>query len=41
MIIGVGKAMPPELAKWDNPNRPITASGAWLTSKYLNAMFML
>lgn len=27
MITGVGKAMPPELVKWDNPNRPIIASG--------------
>lgn len=27
MITGVGKAMPANLAKWDNPNRPITASG--------------
>lgn len=27
MITGVGKAMPPDLVKWDNPNRPITASG--------------
>lgn len=27
MITGVGKAMSPDLAKWDNPNRPITASG--------------
>ncbi|XP_046405288.1 follistatin-related protein 5-like isoform X4 [Ischnura elegans] len=27
MITGVGKAMQPSLAQWDNPNRPIAASG--------------
>ncbi|KAG8235846.1 hypothetical protein J437_LFUL015639 [Ladona fulva] len=27
MITGVGRAMQPSLAQWDNPNRPIAASG--------------
>lgn len=27
MITGVGRAMHPSLAQWDNPNRPIAASG--------------
>ncbi|KDR16550.1 Follistatin-related protein 5 [Zootermopsis nevadensis] len=29
MITGVGKAMPPTLAQWDTPNRPIAASGVF------------
>lgn len=28
IITGVGKAMPAKLAKWNNPNRPISGSGA-------------
>lgn len=27
MMTGVGKAMQPSLAQWENPNRPIAASG--------------
>lgn len=29
MITGVGRAMLPALAQWDNPNRPIAASGVF------------
>lgn len=29
MITGVGKAMPPSLAQWNNVNRPITSSGVF------------
>lgn len=29
MITGVGKAMHPSLSQWNNPNRPIAASGVF------------
>lgn len=44
MIIGVGKATPPNLTKWGNPNRPIVQSGIfgkYMVSPSNDALFIL
>ncbi|XP_012144462.2 follistatin-like 5 isoform X2 [Megachile rotundata] len=44
MITGVGKATPPNLTKWGNPNRPIVQSGIfgkYMVSPSSDALFVL
>ncbi|CAK9797946.1 Follistatin-related protein 5 [Anthophora plagiata] len=44
MITGVGKATPPNLTKWGNPNRPIVQSGIfgkYMVSPSNDALFVL
>ncbi|XP_029052990.2 follistatin-related protein 5-like isoform X2 [Osmia bicornis bicornis] len=44
MITGVGKATPPNLTKWGNPNRPIVQSGIfgkYMVSPSRDALFVL
>jgi len=44
MITGVGKATPPHLTKWGNPNRPIIQSGIfgrYMVSPSNQALFVL
>ncbi|XP_054002269.1 follistatin-related protein 5-like [Hylaeus anthracinus] len=44
MITGVGKATPPNLTKWGNPNRPIVQSGVfgkYMVSPSNDALFIL
>ncbi|CAL7951949.1 unnamed protein product [Xylocopa violacea] len=44
MITGVGKATPPDLTKWGNPNRPIVQSGIfgkYMVSPSNDALFVL